>query len=189
MYSYAQATGAAALQGLMTGVWVAAGELTPARRRLTRAGAIVAFSALGSIKDWAFPDDKATTGGAACCTTKPAALAGTALSGTALSGVAVQGSSGAGTERAEGVDDLADDLDSSPEPVSKARLIAGGAGVAIAVATMIAGRRLEKRWLAGLTRNGHTHPHRALGVRMGLISFAATLPSGLIRAHEARQQS
>lgn len=73
-----------------------------------------------------------------------------------------------------------------PRPISRARLAATGAAVAVSVATMVGGRKLQKRWLGALERDGHAHPHRALGVRMGLISFAGTLSQRLIRVHEAR---
>lgn len=143
MDTYVRAVGAAALQGLLTGVWVAAGELPPAKRRLGRAGAVVALSGVASIRDWAFSDE-------------PSAETRVV------------------TEEAP------------PRPISKVRLAATGVAVAVSVATMAGGRKVEKRWLGTLERKGHAHPHRALGVRMGLISFAATLSQRLIRVHEAR---
>lgn len=55
-------------------------------------------------------------------------------------------------------------------------------------AAMILGRRrFEKRWLDALVRNGHPHPHRALAIRMGLLSIAVGLPGRLIKVHEARR--
>ncbi|HET6532663.1 MAG TPA: hypothetical protein VFH03_18915 [Actinoplanes sp.] len=69
-------------------------------------------------------------------------------------------------------------------PVRKAALAASatfGLG-------MIVGRRhLEKRWLDRLRRSGHEHPHRALALRMGLLSLAGTLGSRLIAVHEAEK--
>ncbi|MFC3381009.1 hypothetical protein [Couchioplanes azureus] len=144
MNSYGQATGSAALQGLMTGVWVAAGELSPAKRRLARLGTVVAVAGAGAVRERVFPDPA------------PAPALPEA-------------------------DDTGE-----PEVISKAKLIGIGAGVAVSVAAMVAGRRLEKRWLAALTRDGHAHPYRALAVRLGLISFGATLAPNLIRVREAR---
>ncbi|MEV8508672.1 hypothetical protein AB0368_28125 [Actinoplanes sp. NPDC051475] len=160
MDTYVRAVGAAALQGLLTGVWVAAGELPPAKRRLSRAGAVVALSGMASVRDWAFPDE-------------PSAIPAKTR--------AVTGETRAVPDEAEMLSD-----EVPPRPISKARLAATGAAVAVSVATMVGGRRLEKRWLGALERDGHAHPHRALGVRMGLISFAATLSQRLIRVHEAR---
>jgi hypothetical protein len=39
------------LQGVFTGVWVAAGELPAPRRRLARAGSVLTLAALASIDD------------------------------------------------------------------------------------------------------------------------------------------
>jgi hypothetical protein len=44
--SYPRAVGVAALQAVLSGVWIAAGELTPARRRLTRVGAVAVMGAV-----------------------------------------------------------------------------------------------------------------------------------------------
>jgi hypothetical protein len=44
----------------------------------------------------------------------------------------------------------------------------------------MAGRQLEKRWLARLIRQGHPHPHRALGLRMAAVWAAASLPARLL---------
>ncbi|BCJ54087.1 hypothetical protein Asp14428_55620 [Actinoplanes sp. NBRC 14428] len=180
MNSYARAVGAAALQGLLTGVWVAAGELPPAKRRLSRAGAVVTLSGIASIRDWAFPEEPARR---PALTAAPGVEAGPGAKGGSGAGAGP----GANTQAGNGVEveDGAGEGQGEVRPVSKGRLIAGGVGVAVSVVTMIGARRLEKRWLASLTRAGHPHPHRALGVRMGLISFAAAAPRGLIRAYDA----
>ena len=137
MDSYARAVSASALQGLLTGIWVAAGELTPAKRRATRAAAVVTLSAVASIRDWAFPDE----------------------------------------EKEE----------ETPRPPDKRQLLAVGAAAVFTTGMVIARRRLERRWLAGLERAGHPRPYRAVAVRMGLLSFAGTLPGRLVKAHEARR--
>jgi hypothetical protein len=51
----------------------------------------------------------------------------------------------------------------------------------------IGGRLLEKRWLARLSENGHAHPHRALGVRMGALTAATTLVSDVLSVVDARR--
>jgi hypothetical protein len=56
------------------------------------------------------------------------------------------------------------------------------ASIGLGVGVLIAGRMLEKRWLAGLQRSGHAHPHRALGLRMGLLTVAGSLPAQLLEA-------
>ena len=141
MDSYARAVGASALQGLLTGIWVAAGELTPAKRRAGRAAAVVTLSAVASIRDWAFPDE----------------------------------------ERDEKPEQT------TPRPPDKRQLLALGAAAVVSTGMVLGRRRLEQRWLTGLQRAGHPHPYRALGVRVGLLSFAGTLPSRLVKAHSARQ--
>ncbi|MEV4636297.1 hypothetical protein AB0J80_03000 [Actinoplanes sp. NPDC049548] len=176
MNTYVRAVGAAALQGLLTGVWVAAGELPPAKRRLSRAGAVVTLSAVASIRDWAFTDDPRDRQPSPRRSPDPAISSPPATSPppAASSPPAVPAPSAAlGSADA-------------PLPISKKSLIVTGAGIALSVGTMIGGRKLEKRWLAALHRDGHPHPHRALAVRMGLLSFAATLPRRLIRVRESR---
>ena len=76
--------------------------------------------------------------------------------------------------------------DDPSKPVDRRRVAVVVAASALSIG-MIAGRRqLEKRWLARLTRAGHEHPHRALALRLGLLSVAATLPGKLLAVHEAR---
>jgi hypothetical protein len=138
--SYPRAVLSAALQGLLTGAWVAAGELPVWNRRLVRVGSVAAISALASIGD---KDEEAE-------------------------------------EEEETAKERTAEFD-------KRKLAITGASLAIGIG-MIAGRRqVEKRWLAALTRAGHVHPHRALGVRMGLLSFAGTLPGRLVKVHERRK--
>jgi hypothetical protein len=62
-----------------------------------------------------------------------------------------------------------------------------GASIAVGLGMIVGRRQVEKRWLAALTRAGHPLPHRALGVRMGLLSFAGTLPGRLVKVHERRK--
>ncbi|HKO34478.1 MAG TPA: hypothetical protein VJY85_12100 [Candidatus Limnocylindria bacterium] len=67
-------------------------------------------------------------------------------------------------------------------PVRKASL----AATALFGTGMIIGRRqLEKRWLARLERQGHTHPYRALALRIGMLATAGALGRRLIAMNEA----
>ena len=67
-------------------------------------------------------------------------------------------------------------------PVRKASL----AATALFGTGMIIGRRqLEKRWLARLAEQGHTHPHRALALRIGMLAMAGALGRRLIAMNEA----
>jgi hypothetical protein len=138
--SYPRAFASAALQGLLTGAWVAAGELKTRDRRLVRAASVVSLSAVASIGD---------------------------------------------KEKHEG----------EPEPehdtvpaVDKRKLAVTAVAIGVSVGWAVGRRQLEKRWLAALTRGGHPHPHRALALRMGLLSFAGTLPARLVKVHESRRR-
>ena len=134
--SYSRAVLTAAFQGLLTGAWIAAGELPTRNRRLARVGAVVSITALAAIGD---------------------------------------------------KDDEESETKEEPAEFDNRKLAITAASMAVGLG-MIAGRRaVEKRWLAALTRDGHPHPHRALAVRMGLLSFAGTLPGRLVKVHERRK--
>jgi hypothetical protein len=67
-------------------------------------------------------------------------------------------------------------------PVRKASL----AATALYGTGMLIGRRqLEKRWLTRLERQGHTHPYRALALRIGMLATAGALGRRLIAMNEA----
>jgi hypothetical protein len=53
-FSYPRAVATAALQAGLTGAWIAARDLSPARRRLTRFGTVAAVAAIG----WAVVPDR-----------------------------------------------------------------------------------------------------------------------------------
>jgi hypothetical protein len=136
--TYPRAVLAAALQGLLTGAWVAAGELPTARRRLARAGSVLSLSAVASIGDRAEPEEPAA---------EPR----------------------------------------RPREIDARTLAVTAASIGISVGLIVGRRRLEQRWLGALTRAGHPYPYRALGLRMGLLSFAGTLPGKLVEVHEGRR--
>ena len=52
---------------------------------------------------------------------------------------------------------------------------AAAAGIGLSIAVYAGGKWLENLWLARLARNGHAHPHRALGVRMAALSLLTSL--------------
>lgn len=57
------------------------------------------------------------------------------------------------------------------------------AGVSVMVAGAIGAHWVQRRWLARLARQGHPHPHRALGVRMAILTLAGSLPARLVEVH------
>jgi hypothetical protein len=73
--------------------------------------------------------------------------------------------------------------ESGRRPVSRATV----AALVLSTGLAIGGRRLERRWLARLSEAGHAHPHRALGVRMGVLTAATTLVSDVLAVVETRR--
>lgn len=130
---YVLAVADAALDGLVTGVWIAAGELPPAGRRAVRLGASAAVAAVGYAAARKSPEVPVPTA----------------------------------AERAA-------------QPVDKRMLIASAAVLGVSGATVLARRRLERRWTARLASQGHPHPTRVLAVRLGTLAFAAALLRRLI---------
>lgn len=141
--TYPRAVLAAALQGLLSGAWVAAGELPVRERRLVRAGSVLSLSAVASV--------------------------------------GARGESGEPDEPEPTAEQYA------ASDVDKRKLAFAAAAIGLSVGLMVGRRQLEKRWLAALARAGHPHPHRALALRMGLLTFAGTLPSRLVKVHEGRR--
>jgi hypothetical protein len=75
------------------------------------------------------------------------------------------------------------DPDTEPDPDRPERSMAVAlAAIGLGIGIFIGGRKLEKRWLAGLQASGHPHPYRALGLRIGLLTAAGTLPAQLLEA-------
>jgi hypothetical protein len=74
-----------------------------------------------------------------------------------------------------------EDAEKPDVPPLTARDVAVTVGlVAAGIGVSVGGRKLEKRWLAGLQRAGHPHPYRALAWRMGLVSAVGTAPLKLL---------
>ncbi len=187
-----------ALDAASAGGWIAAGGLSPGRRRLARAGLTAAAAAT------AIPGLIATrsaTTSAARPTAGPAAeaAAGHADGPAAAGGDGPAAAPGAGPAREAPVRPGAERggrpplvvLRDTPVVVPGARRTTAQAAAAVAVlggvaaasvGVALAGRRLERRWLARLIRQGHPHPHRALGLRMAALWAAASLPARLLTA-------
>jgi hypothetical protein len=165
---YLRALAEAGLDVASVGAWIAAGELLPARRRLAR-GALVAVTVAVAIPG--IRALRADAGGAA----EPV-IAG-ARSGLPFVDAGIR----------------VPDGEPSAEQASARRrvVLAGAAGLTTAVAVSVGGavavRRLERRWLDRLTRQGHAHPHLALGVRMAALYSVAVVPSRLLAVRKAAQ--
>ncbi|MEU8242238.1 hypothetical protein AB0C07_28640 [Actinoplanes missouriensis] len=164
--SYGRAVGLAALQAVLSSTWIAARELSPAKRRLARLGTVAAVAAVGWVaapKDAPDSDSDDQIG--------PAVGANPYLA----------------AEGAASPDDASQPDSEPPFDKRKAALVAGGIG--IGVAAMAGRRQLEKRWLARLTRNGHPHPTRALAVRMAGVEFVGQLAMQLNDVRKARSKA
>lgn len=81
---------------------------------------------------------------------------------------------------------------SDPQPVAgdepeftfdKRKAAVGIALLGLSAAAIVGRRKLENRWLARLTRNGHPHPTRALAVRMAAVEFAGQFALQVAEAH------
>ena len=141
------------------GAWVAAAELRPARRRVAR-GALVALLAAVAIPEF---------------------RAGRLVVDAAGTAVPDAGSGLPSVDA--GIRLPADEL-SAADPAARRRVVLTGAAaltaaVAASAGVAVGGRRLERRWLARLHRNGHPHPHRALGLRMAGLYAVLVVPGRL----------
>ncbi|GID32973.1 hypothetical protein [Paractinoplanes brasiliensis] len=193
--SYPRALAMAALQAALSGTWIAAGELSPARRRLTRFGAAALVSGVGYVISQPSrssdtpaspPDAQVDLRLIAPGSANALGIAAPDLTGSADAthpaadpAPADEAAGNTDASRAShGLLDASDLLgigDKIEIPYDKRRAAMGAAVVALSVGAMVGRRRLEKRWLAGLTRSGHPHPTRALAVRIAAIEFAAQL--------------
>jgi hypothetical protein len=143
------------------GAWVAAAELPPARRRLAR-GALAAVTVAVAI-----PGFRAARRAAADDAEPAVPGAGSGLPFV-----------DAGIRLPAGEPSEADAAARRRAVLAGAAVL--GTAVAVSVGTAVAGRQLERRWLARLIRHGHPHPHRALGVRMAAVYAVMVVPSRLL---------
>lgn len=79
--------------------------------------------------------------------------------------------------------DVAEPGDAGKRSVPRATV----AALVLSTGLALGGRWLEKRWLARLSEAGHAHPHRALGVRMGVLTAATTLASDVVSVVDAHR--
>ena len=165
---YLRALAEAGFDVASVGAWIAAGELRPARRRLAR-GALVAVTVAVAI-----PGIRAIRADVQNATEPavPGAHSGLPFVDAGIRVPAGEPSAGKASARRQAV-------------------LAGAAGlttvVAVSVGAAVAVHRLERRWLERLTRQGHPHPHRALGVRMAALYSAVVVPSRLLAVRKAAE--
>ncbi|MDR7277123.1 hypothetical protein [Catenuloplanes atrovinosus] len=165
---YLRTLAEAGLDVASVGAWIAAGELRPARRRLAR-GALVAVTVAAAIPG--VRAIRADLQGAAEPVI-PGAHSGLPFVDAGIRVPAGEPAAGKASARRQVV-------------------LTGAAGlttaVAISAGAAMAVRRLERRWLERLTRQGHPHPHRALGVRMAALYSVVVVPSRLLAARKAAE--
>ena len=153
--SYSRAVTVAAMQAVFNSAWIAARELSPAKRRLARVG-VIAIGAAGYAA--ATPDTR-----------------------QAIRDVREEVES---LRDKESSPDNAEEPPATPEfPLDKRRAVAIVGALGLTIAVTLGRRRLEKRWLARLARDGHAHPTRALALRMAPVAFAAELAIQLVDMH------
>ncbi|MEV4276920.1 hypothetical protein [Actinoplanes xinjiangensis] len=142
--SYGRAAAVAALQAALSSTWIAARELSPAKRRLARLGTTAAVAAIGYVTSPKEPDGQSDgEPGDLVVADRPFPVSEPPVP------------------------------EEAPEPAfDKRKAVVGLAMIGLTVAAVVGRRTVEKRWLARLTRNGHPHPTRALAVRIGAIEFA-----------------
>jgi hypothetical protein len=170
--SYAGAAASAAVDAAFGGAWTAAGGLTTTQRRVARVAVLAAaYAANGGLSRLSQGPQEPGQPDVAAFVATSARLVPTVREAPAVDG-----------EVATTPD--ADAVPRRPTP----RQLAVLAGVtALSGAAMYGGRRLEKRWLAGLIAKGHPYPHLALGLRMAAVSLAAALPSRLAEVRATRR--
>ncbi|MBM2623219.1 hypothetical protein JIG36_47760 [Actinoplanes sp. LDG1-06] len=156
--SYPRALAMAALQAALSGTWIAAGELSPVRRRLARAGSVVTVAAIGYIVSP--PADRSAE--------SPVSLRLVAPSAEHSLGIAAPDLDGTSPEAASPQEEQPE----AEVSIDKRKALTGAVVIALSAAAIVGRRKLEKRWLTRLTRNGHAHPTRALAVRMAAVEFA-----------------
>ena len=168
MASYPRAFAMAALQATLSGTWIVAGDLSPARRRLARAGAVAMVGAIGYAVSTPTPSPSPDG---------PVALRLVAPGSEHSLGIAAPDPTSGDPARADPASSAgpASSVDPDEDSFDKRKAVVAAGVMGLSVAA-IAGRRvLEKRWRARLASAGYAHPTRALAVRMAGVEFAVQL--------------
>ena len=143
-FSYRRAVAEAAWEAALLGTWIALRELPPARRMPARAGVLAVTGAVGYVV--ARRDGSASP-------PEPELVVGARPMLVSEGGPVV-------------------DPAAYPQPTwDKREAMRFATLTGFALATVAERRRLEKRWLARLIRDGRPHPTRALAIRMGAVEF------------------
>nr|WP_221376330.1 hypothetical protein [Actinoplanes polyasparticus] len=171
--SYSRAVTVAAMQAVFNSAWIAARELSPAKRRLARVG-IIAIGAAGYAT--ATPDTRRAIREVR---SEVESLRDKAEApGDELKSLRDKAEPGDHEEPGPDESSATPDL-----PFDKRRAVAIVGALGLSIAVTLGRRRLEKRWLARLARDGHAHPTRALALRMAPVAFAAELAIQIIDMH------
>lgn len=163
--SLAKVMARAVAKAVCVGAWTAAGELPVRPRRLARAGVLTAFVVfLSLVTPW-----------------RPtrAAVAADPPTGAAPR----EPGEAAETHEPDEPVDGADGRRSLGYLLARRFVV--GLGWTVLVEVVL--HRLERRWVARLTRAGHPRPHVAAGVRLGAAEFALTVTGYALGTYEGRQ--
>lgn len=166
---YLRALADTGLDVASAGAWVAAGELSPDRRRLAR-GALAAIAVAGTI-----PEIRSWRSAVADTAEPP--VPGS-RSGLPFVDVGIELPAGELSE---------EETAEARRRVVLASAVAVGAvitAVAVSVGVAAVSQKVERRWLARLTRHGHPHPHRALAVRVAGLHAAVAVPGRLLAVRQ-----
>jgi hypothetical protein len=180
--TYVSAVSSSVLQGLFAAGWYAAGSLPPGERRVLRAGAaaMAGFAVVPILRQQKPAVEERGQ--------EPAVK-------KAEPGMVVSRDPEVAARMEAEMRPIVRTEDWKPalrdafgEVTAKCRRnpVLTSAALVYSLAMIVGSRRLERRWLAGLVRDGHPHPHRALAIRMGLLTMVGSLPSSLVDAREAR---
>jgi len=161
---YLRVTRTAAVNGVFTAVWVAAGELPTGKRRLVRTASTAIAIAVG----WAAlpPQERPFTWNRD--------------NGFAMAKVAEPAAEKHAEDEAR---ETRPEIEMSPGR----RIALASAMLAFSAGVTLGGRKLEKRWLAGLQRAGHPYPYRALAWRMAMLNAAGTVSANLLEVLRAKE--